>query len=456
MISFTNVGSSSSKRLLFRFPLLLRGYSCFQRNHYYSATATTTDTATTTTTSIRRTSSSTMSTSTSTKSTPTSTSTSNSATAAATTTAKTKTKTFRWLDLEGSGLSMLERLSLEEALLRNTQDNWIIVGRHTVWPNKYITTSTTIDGDDDIENKMKNLSLQNNNKNRNNIQQKILPEYITTRSSNDDDGQYDHNGQHHPNPNGMIVMGIGGKPQRLLNIENIINDKLLVVKRFSGGGTVVMDENAIWTTIIAGRRRTPKLKHDHHDVDDVDNDDEVFCKPYPRSIMEWTANAIYGPTFERMNEKLRSTSSSSEITTLPKFSLREDDYVLNGTKKMGGNAQAITGRQGWLHHTSFLWDYKDINMERYLKLPEKRPDYRSNRTHQDFLVKLKDYYGKDHDYRIFIDSMKEACEKGGLIETDWSTVYREVFCNDNNDETDSKDGMESWWLENRTRILHEL
>ena len=251
-------------------------------------------------------------------------------------------------------------------------------------------------------------------------------------------------------------MGIGGKPQKLLNIKNVINDKLLVVKRFSGGGTVVMDENAIWTTIIAGRR-TPKLKHDHHDDNDDDDDDEVFCKPYPRSIMEWTANAVYGPTFERMNEKLKSaSSSSSEITTLPKFSLREDDYVLNGTKKMGGNAQAITGRQGWLHHTSFLWDYKDINMERYLKLPEKRPDYRSNRTHQDFLVKLKDYYGKDHDYRIFIDSMKEACEEGGLIETDWSTVYREVFCNDNNDETDSKDGMESWWLENRTRILHEL
>ncbi|OEU23607.1 hypothetical protein FRACYDRAFT_179099 [Fragilariopsis cylindrus CCMP1102] len=237
----------------------------------------------------------------------------------------------------------------------------------------------------------------------------------------------------------MIVMGIGGKPQKLLNIKNVINDKILVVKRFSGGGTVVMDENAIWTTIIAGRRRKPKLKHDHHDDnDDNDDNDEVFCKPYPRSIMEWTANAVY------------------EITTLPKFSLREDDYVLNGTKKMGGNAQAITGRQGWLHHTSFLWDYKDVNMERYLKLPEKRPEYRSNRTHQDFLVKLKDYYGKDHDYRIFIDSMKEACEKGGLIETDWSTVYREVFCNDNTDETDSKDGMESWWLENRTRILHEL
>jgi lipoate-protein ligase A len=443
-ISFTNVGSR--KRLLFRFPLLLRGYSRFQRNHYYSATATSTATATTTTalfdTYIRRSFSSTStmstSTSTSTKSKPTS----NSAT----------TKTFRWLDLEGSGLSMLERLSLEEALLRNTQDNWIIVGRHTVWPNKHITTTI----DDDIENKMKNLSLQNKNKNRNKIQQKTLPEYITACSndkhgSNDDDGQYGQKGQH-PNPNGMIVMGIGGKPQNLLNIKNVIDDKLLVVKRFSGGGTVVMDENAIWTTIIAGRRK-PKPKHDHHDDDD--DDDEVFCKPYPRSIMEWTAKAVYGPTFERMNEKLIS-SSSSETTALPKFSLREDDYVLNGTKKMGGNAQAITGRQGWLHHTSFLWDYKDINMERYLKLPEKRPEYRSNRTHKDFLVKLKDYYGKDHDYRIFLDSMKEACEEGGLIEMDWSTVYREVFCNDNNDETDSKDGMESWWLENRTRILHDL
>ena len=58
---------------------------------------------------------------------------------------------------------------------------------------------------------------------------------------------------------------------------------------------------------------------------------------------------------------------------------------------MGGNAQSITSG-AWLHHTSFLWDYINDHME-YLALPDKRPAYRGDRKHDDFLVKLKDVYG---------------------------------------------------------------
>lgn len=46
-----------------------------------------------------------------------------------------------------------------------------------------------------------------------------------------------------------------------------------------------------------------------------------------------------------------------------------------GERKFGGNAQAITkGR--WLHHTSFLWDFRDERM-RLLKHPGKAPEYRA-------------------------------------------------------------------------------
>ena len=359
-------------------------------------------------------------------------------------TKKAKTKTFRWLDLEGSGLSMLERLSLEEALLRNTQDNWIIVGRHSVWPPKYFTVknsdSINIESDDQKSYKKKIL--------------KTLPEYITTR--NDEFGGL-------PNPNGMIVMGIGGKADKLLNSQKVKENKLLVVKRFSGGGTVVMDDNAIWTTLIAGRKNGINQEEG--------GEEEILCKPYPRDIMKWTANAVFGPTFDKMNAKTIQESETTTTTTtttttekiMPTFSLREDDYVLNKTRKMGGNAQAITGRQGWLHHTSFLWDYDDINMERYLKLPDKRPDYRVDRSHEEFLVKLKEYYGEDGNGKgdagpsIFIESMKEACEEsleGGIREADWPTVYREVFGDDV--DNNNSNNMEAWWLENRTRIQHEL
>lgn len=334
--------------------------------------------------------------------------------------------------MDGTGLSMVERLTLEEALLNNTQDNWILVGRHVVWPPKHIairherTTSETM--------------MTVPKKQRQKILDKSLPGYIKGER---------------PNPNGMIVMGIGGKAEKLLTSQNVIDDQLLVVKRFSGGGTVVMDENAIWTTLIAGRRGT---KNNHQTSEDELLADGL-CKPYPRDIMKWTAEAIFAPTFDRLNaDQNNPHNSKNNHRNLPIFSLQEDDYVLtlgdhtNGeTRKMGGNAQAIKGKQGWLHHTSFLWDYEDANMERYLKLPENRPDYRTDRSHREFLVKLKEHYGSSGEGpSVFIEAMKNACgESLGILETDWPSVFEEVF-----DGSDT--AMNVSWHENRTRIQHEL
>lgn len=79
------------------------------------------------------------------------------------------------------------------------------------------------------------------------------------------------------------------------------------------------------------------------------------------------------------------------------FRLREHDYVI-GDKKIGGNAQTIT-KDRWVHHTSFLWDFTNENMA-YLQLPKKRPEYRQNRDHNDFLRKLKPIMtGEVEDYR---------------------------------------------------------
>jgi hypothetical protein len=117
------------------------------------------------------------------------------------------TKSIRslyWLDLRASGLSMLERLSLEEALLRHDDRNWAIVGTHQPWNHKYLTKAS-------------------------------LPTYISSELGSSQ--------ERIPNQECMIVMGIGGKPSKLLNIPKVKQDNVLVTKRFSGGGTVVLDMN---------------------------------------------------------------------------------------------------------------------------------------------------------------------------------------------------------------------
>jgi lipoate-protein ligase A len=316
---------------------------------------------------------------------------------------------------------MLERLAVEEALLRHTNDNWILIGTHDVWPPKYLR-------------------------------------YRNKRDSSD----VGTTGQ--PNRDCMIVMGIGGKPDRLLNIDNIIQDKVLVVKRFSGGGTVVMDHNSVWTTLIGRTQDFPNVE------------------PFPRSIMEWSAKEVFGPAFDTLSKAPEKASSrrvdttkktlvmdtkscsatenlgkvlfvpsndteTNDIVALPQFSLRENDYVLGGDLKMGGNAQTII-KGGWLHHTSFLWDYEDYNMENYLKLPDKRPDYRQSRSHRDFLVPLSRYFGKSHI--PFVQSLREVCLfTFRLQETHLPMVMHEVINKD-------LGGMEAWFAKCRTRIVHDL
>jgi lipoate-protein ligase A len=335
------------------------------------------------------------------------------------------TKSIRslyWLDLRASGLSMLERLSLEEALLRHDDRNWVIVGTHQPWNHKYLTNAS-------------------------------LPTYISSELGS--------NQERIPNQECMIVMGIGGKPSKLLNIPKVKRDNVLVTKRFSGGGTVVLDMNSVWTTVI-GRNRdfTP-----------------IGVDPYPRSIMDWSADSMFGPAFTKLEsgkkdvlgrkktlvldiKSCSATENSGQVMTVPsntassvssalqspEFRLRENDYVF-GELKMGGNAQSIV-KDGWLHHTSFLWDYDPSNME-YLTVPEKRPSYRGDRSHSEFLVNLRSLYGPSSG--PFISSLQQTCREIAqeVHRVTLSQVMKEVI--------DGKlGGMDVWFEKNRTRIVEDL
>jgi len=166
-----------------------------------------------------------------------------------------------------------------------------------------------------------------------------------------------------------IVMGISGKPHELVNMSQANTLKLPIIKRFSGGGTVVVDDNTLFVTFI--------FQKDSHPF-----------QAYPEPIMKWS-EGIYKPVF---------TSSS--------FSLRENDYVIE-EKKFGGNAQYIR-KDRWLHHTSFLWDYEKEKMSSLL-LPKKTPKYREGRDHEDFLCKMKDQLSsKEEFFQRLKKSLKDS------------------------------------------------
>ncbi|RCV31213.1 hypothetical protein SETIT_6G158700v2 [Setaria italica] len=150
-----------------------------------------------------------------------------------------------------------------------------------------------------------------------------------------------------------IVMGVSGRVSELVEIEPVLRDRVSVVRRFSGGGTVIVDQGTVFVTFICNKSAVAGLQ------------------PFPRDIMSWSGQ-LYGKVFDKFGE----------------FHLRENDYAFS-RRKFGGNAQSIT-KNRWVHHTSFLWDYDVKNMD-YLKIPKRAPEYRLARNHTDFLCRMKEY-----------------------------------------------------------------
>jgi lipoate-protein ligase A len=165
-----------------------------------------------------------------------------------------------------------------------------------------------------------------------------------------------------------LVLGISGKPKELINFPLLKAKKIPVIRRFSGGGAVVVNKDTLFVTFIFHQETLP-------------------IELFPEPILRWSEN-FYKNAF-----------------SLPNFSLRENDFVLDD-KKCGGNAQYIQ-KNRWLQHTSFLWNYnaKDFN---YLLMPPKMPTYRQERKHQDFLCKLQPFFPKKH---LFVTSIKTELEK---------------------------------------------
>lgn len=163
-----------------------------------------------------------------------------------------------------------------------------------------------------------------------------------------------------------IVLGISGKADELVDQERAHAAGIPLIRRFSGGGTVIVDESTLFITFICQRESFPA---------------------FPEPIFKWTEE-LYAPVFSHKD-----------------FRVRENDYVL-GEKKCGGNAQYLK-KDRWLHHTSFLWDYKPERMGLLLH-PKKTPTYRAGRAHEEFLCRMKEFLPSRE---LFIERLKEEIGK---------------------------------------------
>jgi len=162
-----------------------------------------------------------------------------------------------------------------------------------------------------------------------------------------------------------IVMGISAKPDEVINKDVFSKNPIPLIRRFSGGGTVLVEKETLFVTFIFSQ-------------------EGMSLEMCPKKLLEWTS-CVYNPLFSHT-----------------RFAIRENDYAIDD-KKVGGNAQYFAKKR-MLHHTSFLWDYCLDKMQ-VLKQPPKMPEYRNNRSHDAFLTKLKKYFSSKD---AFISDLKKV------------------------------------------------
>ncbi|KAA8521143.1 hypothetical protein F0562_011816 [Nyssa sinensis] len=80
-----------------------------------------------------------------------------------------------------------------------------------------------------------------------------------------------------------IVMGMSGKPSELLELGHVLQDQIPVIRRFTGGGTVIVDHGTIFISLICNKEAVPSVL------------------PYPRSIMSWSS-LLYNEVFQGIGD----------------------------------------------------------------------------------------------------------------------------------------------------------
>jgi lipoate---protein ligase len=148
----------------------------------------------------------------------------------------------------------------------------------------------------------------------------------------------------------MVVLGAGGSVAIDVNRPACDAAGVPILRRASGGGTVLLGPGCLGYCLILHMDRALGLHH---------------IQPSIRFVLN------------RVLKALADSSADIEGTS---------DLAVNG-RKFSGSAQQRK-RKHFLHHGTLLYDFDLAAVPRFLNPPERQPDYRRARPHTEFLMNL--------------------------------------------------------------------
>jgi lipoate---protein ligase len=149
-----------------------------------------------------------------------------------------------------------------------------------------------------------------------------------------------------------IVLGASNNINDALNRDNVIRDNIPVLKRPSGGQTVILTPNNIIVAAVFVNKNSL----------------------HPKDV------------FQQMNNLIISTIEDVGIHNLSMMGI--SDIAISGKKILGSSI--YRSKEALLYHAVLNLGEPSTTFEKYLKHPSKEPDYRQGRSHSEFVTSLRE------------------------------------------------------------------
>ncbi|PKO14809.1 lipoate--protein ligase family protein [candidate division BRC1 bacterium HGW-BRC1-1] len=150
----------------------------------------------------------------------------------------------------------------------------------------------------------------------------------------------------------FVVLGAGGRIDEEVHTDRCADDSIPVLRRCSGGGTVMQGPGCLNFTLVLDKDARPEM----HGI-------------------ESTNTAVLG----RIAAALRTLGHEVEM--------RGTSDLTAGDFKFSGNAQRRK-KTHILFHGTILHNFAQDTITRYLREPPRQPDYRDRRAHAAFVRNL--------------------------------------------------------------------
>ncbi len=195
-------------------------------------------------------------------------------------------------------------------------------------------------------------------------------------------------------PPPAVILGAGCKLAEDVDEKACQADHVPILRRSSGGGTVVLSAGCLCFTLVL-------------------NYDRDSASQEIRSSIRYILGRIRG--------QLLGIDSAIELAGI--------SDMASGGRKFSGNSQQRK-RHYFLHHGTILYAMNLGLIGRYLRMPARQPDYREQREHERFLMNLP----------VDAEALKRrivTAWNAGTIEPEWPReMVRELV--------ETKYGREEW------------